>query len=52
MASGVMKHSVPGDVLTCSLQEVKELMDGGGSGKIKRLHEIQVHLFSACMQEV
>jgi len=36
MASGVLKHSVPGDVLTCSVQEVKELMDGGGSGKIKR----------------
>ena len=31
MASGVMKHSVPGDVLTCSLQEVKELILAKGA---------------------
>lgn len=36
MAAGAMKHSVPGDVLICSLQEVKELADGEATGKIKR----------------
>jgi 2-dehydro-3-deoxygluconokinase len=36
VAAGVLKHSVPGDVLTCSLQEIQELVAGGGAGKIKR----------------
>lgn len=36
MAAGAMKHSVPGDILICSFQEVKELADGEATGKIKR----------------
>ena len=36
VAAGVLKHSVPGDVLTCTLQEIKELVAGEGAGKIKR----------------
>lgn len=36
MAAGAIKHSVPGDILLCSLQEVKELAAGEGGGKIKR----------------
>ena len=35
MAAGVLKHSVPGDVLLCTLQEVFDLGAGQG-GKIKR----------------
>lgn len=35
MAAGVLKHSVPGDVLLCTLQEVFDLVAGQG-GKIKR----------------
>lgn len=35
MAAGVLKHSIPGDVLLCSLQEVFDLVAGEG-GKIKR----------------
>ncbi|SDC79544.1 2-dehydro-3-deoxygluconokinase [Algoriphagus faecimaris] len=35
MASGALKHSVPGDQLLCSLEEVQEVMSGK-SGKIKR----------------
>lgn len=35
MASGVLKHSVPGDILLCSKEEVEEVM-AGTSGKIKR----------------
>lgn len=35
MAAGVLKHSVPGDVLLCTLQEVFDLVAGHG-GKIKR----------------
>ncbi|GMQ27610.1 sugar kinase [Algoriphagus confluentis] len=36
MAAGAMKHSVPGDVLICSLEEVLELAKGEATGKIKR----------------
>lgn len=36
VAAGALKHSVPGDVLTCTLQEIQELIAGGGAGKIKR----------------
>ena len=36
MAAGVIKHSVPGDVLLCSLQEIHELASGAAVGKIKR----------------
>jgi 2-dehydro-3-deoxygluconokinase len=35
MAAGVLKHSVPGDVVLCTLQEVFDLVAGQG-GKIKR----------------
>lgn len=33
---GVLKHSVPGDVLNCSKEEVLEIMAGENIGKIKR----------------
>ncbi len=36
MAAGAIKHSVPGDILLCSLQEVQELASGEAVGKIKR----------------
>mgnify|MGYP005858875005 CR=1 FL=1 len=36
MAAGAIKHSVPGDVLLCALQEVNELASGEAVGKIKR----------------
>jgi 2-dehydro-3-deoxygluconokinase len=36
MAAGAIKHSVPGDILICSLQEVQELAAGDAGGKIKR----------------
>ena len=36
MAAGAIKHSVPGDVLLCSLQEVQDLANGEAVGKIKR----------------
>ena len=36
MAAGAIKHSVPGDILLCSLQEVHELASGEAVGKIKR----------------
>ena len=36
MAAGALKHSVPGDILYCSLQEIQELVAGEGNGKIKR----------------
>lgn len=36
MAAGAIKHSVPGDLLLCSLQEVNELASGEAVGKIKR----------------
>jgi 2-dehydro-3-deoxygluconokinase len=36
MAAGAIKHSVPGDVLLCSLQEVMDLAKGEAIGKIKR----------------
>ncbi len=36
MAAGAIKHSVPGDVLLCSLQEIQELASGEAVGKIKR----------------
>jgi 2-dehydro-3-deoxygluconokinase len=36
MAAGAIKHSVPGDVLLCSLQEINELASGEAVGKIKR----------------
>ncbi len=36
MAAGAIKHSVPGDILLCSLQEVNELAAGESGGKIKR----------------
>lgn len=36
MAAGAIKHSVPGDILLCSLQEIHELASGEAVGKIKR----------------
>jgi len=36
MAAGAIKHSVPGDILLCSLQEVHDLASGEAVGKIKR----------------
>jgi 2-dehydro-3-deoxygluconokinase len=36
MAAGAIKHSVPGDILLCSLGEVQELANGEAVGKIKR----------------
>lgn len=36
MAAGAIKHSVPGDILLCSLQEINELASGVAVGKIKR----------------
>ncbi len=36
MAAGAIKHSVPGDILLCSLQEIHDLASGEAVGKIKR----------------
>jgi len=36
MAAGALKHSVPGDVLLCSEEEIQELVLGESIGKIKR----------------
>jgi 2-dehydro-3-deoxygluconokinase len=36
VAAGAIKHSVPGDVLLCSMAEVRELVAGDSLGKIKR----------------
>lgn len=36
MAAGALKHSVPGDVLLCSEDEIQELVVGESIGKIKR----------------
>ncbi|TDQ19222.1 2-dehydro-3-deoxygluconokinase [Algoriphagus boseongensis] len=36
MAAGALKHSVPGDILICSVQEVIDLANGESVGKIKR----------------
>jgi len=36
MAAGAIKHSVPGDILLCSVQEVLDLANGESVGKIKR----------------
>lgn len=36
MAAGALKHSVPGDVLLCSKEEIEEIVAGEAIGKIKR----------------
>ncbi len=36
VAAGAIKHSVPGDVLLCSLEEVNDMVRGEALGKIKR----------------
>ncbi|EAZ82880.1 sugar kinase [Algoriphagus machipongonensis] len=36
MAAGALKHSVPGDVLLCSEEEILEIVAGESIGKIKR----------------
>jgi 2-dehydro-3-deoxygluconokinase len=35
-AASCLKHSIPGDMNFCSLDEVKQLMQNGGSGRIQR----------------
>jgi 2-dehydro-3-deoxygluconokinase len=35
-AASCLKHSIPGDVNSCSVDEVKQLVAGGGSGRIQR----------------
>lgn len=36
IACGVLKHSIPGDILNCSRDEVMEVVEGENIGKIKR----------------
>jgi 2-dehydro-3-deoxygluconokinase len=36
VAASCLKHSIPGDMNYCSVDEVKQLLDGGGSGRIQR----------------
>jgi 2-dehydro-3-deoxygluconokinase len=35
-AASCLKHSIPGDMNFCSVEEVKQLVAGGGSGRIQR----------------
>jgi 2-dehydro-3-deoxygluconokinase len=35
-AASCLKHSIPGDMNFCSVDEVRQLMAGGGSGRIQR----------------
>ncbi len=35
-AASCLKHSIPGDMNFCTLDEVKQLIAGGGSGRIQR----------------
>jgi 2-dehydro-3-deoxygluconokinase len=35
-AAAVLKHSVPGDFSRLTVDEVRELLQGGGSGKVQR----------------
>jgi 2-dehydro-3-deoxygluconokinase len=35
-AASCLKHSIPGDMSFCSVDEVKQLMKGSGSGRIQR----------------
>jgi len=35
-AASCLKHSIPGDMNFCSVEEVRALMAGGGSGRIQR----------------
>lgn len=36
VAAGCLKHSIPGDMNFCSVDEVKQLVSGGASGRIQR----------------
>jgi len=36
VAASYLKHSIPGDMNFCTVEEVKQLMNGGGSGRIQR----------------
>jgi len=36
VAAGAIKHSVPGDILLCTMAEIHELVIGKSIGKIKR----------------
>jgi len=35
-AAGCLKHSIPGDVLRASVQEVEEVLGGAGGGRVRR----------------
>ena len=35
-AASCLKHSIPGDMNSCSVDEVRQLMSGAGSGRIQR----------------
>jgi 2-dehydro-3-deoxygluconokinase len=35
-AASCLKHSIPGDMNLCSVEEVRLLMAGSGSGRIER----------------
>jgi 2-dehydro-3-deoxygluconokinase len=36
VAASCLKHSIPGDMNFCTIEEVRQLMDGGDSGRIQR----------------
>jgi 2-dehydro-3-deoxygluconokinase len=36
VAASCLKHSIPGDFNRFSVQEVKQLLQGGGSGRVQR----------------
>ena len=36
VAASCLKHSIPGDINFCSVEEVRQLMTGGSSGRIQR----------------
>jgi 2-dehydro-3-deoxygluconokinase len=36
VAASCLKHTIPGDMNRCSVQEVEQLLREGGSGRIRR----------------
>ena len=36
VAASCLKHSIPGDINRVSVDEVKALLSGGGSGRVQR----------------
>ena len=36
VAASCLKHSIPGDINLCTVEEVHQLLADGGSGRIKR----------------